>query len=113
MITNFDASTDNFHLKIIRKFHKFCFLLWKLKPNNTFKILMSPCKKYQTYDHNFWCANKGYLHEKTYLRFTTIDIFLRDLCTKQTFRPTDTQTLKCRIAIKTTTISPEQNLSNK
>ena len=28
------------------------------------KILMWPCKKYQAYDHNFWCANVDYLYQK-------------------------------------------------
>ena len=44
------------------------------------------------------------LTAKTYPNFVRTDQFVRDLYPKQIFRPTDRQTLNCRMATKLTVV---------
>ena len=78
--------------KNIPKFPGRCSIFTEVIANKQiFKILMWPCKKYQTHVHNFWCKNYGYFNEKNPI-FVKIDRFLHDLQPKQILRQTDRQT---------------------
>ena len=88
------------------------FLLWKLKFNYTFKILMWLCKKYQAYYRNFWCTTK-IIYFKNISEFrcnsSNFTWFIAHINTKTD----DRQTLNFRIVILLIMVPPwKQKLYN-